>query len=70
MNIKNLLIKLSKNQTMINLANKIFKYFPNLKYTLIDYVYSYPKQRNNTVKYQNNFLEKIKEEIEELKDVI
>lgn len=67
MNIKNLLIKLSKNQANIKIANKIFKYFPNLKYTLMDYAYSYPKQQTDIIKYQNNFLETIKKEIVEQK---
>lgn len=66
--MKNLIIKLSKNQATLNIAKKIFLYFPSLKYFLIEYAYSYSNknQAKKTV-YKNDFLDEIKQEIEKRK---
>jgi len=66
--MKNLIIKLSKNQTMLNIAKKIFGYFPSLKYMLIEYAYSYKDKKPRVKKvYKSDCLDAIKKEVEERK---
>lgn len=66
--MKNLIIKLSKNQTALKIAKKIFLYFPSLKYILIEYVYSYGnKKQVAKIIYKSDFLDSIREEVESRK---
>jgi len=67
--MKKFLIQLSKNQKVVDIAKKIFIYFPSLKYYLIEYAYSANKsQKIQKIKYTSNFLNTIKKEIEEKKN--
>lgn len=66
--MKNLIIKLSQNETILSIAKKIFVYFPSLKYILIEYAYSYGNKKPITKKiYKSDFLDTIKKEVEERK---
>lgn len=70
MYIKNLLIKLSNNKKAIKLAKIIFKYFPDLKYKLIEFAYNNKNKSQKPIKYSNNFLEEIKKQINDQKSRI
>jgi len=64
--LKSIFFKLSYNLTLRRYANKFFVYFPNVKVKLVairDSSYS-PSITQKTV-YKSDFLETIKQEIEE-----
>lgn len=67
--MKNFIIKLSKNQIALNIAKKIFIYFPSLKHILIEYAYSYGnKKQIKKIVYKNDFLASIIDEVETRKE--
>jgi hypothetical protein len=67
--LKGIFFKLSYNLTLRKIANKIFVYFPTMKSKLValrDSSYS-PKEMVKPV-YESDFLDTIKQEIEEQRE--
>ncbi len=64
--MKKLIIKLSSYPWILEIAKKIFFYFPSLKYFLLNYAYG-STIHTDKKQYKSDFLESIKSEIENRK---
>jgi len=69
--LKSIFFKLSYNITLRKIASKVFVYFPTLKSKLMELRdSSYSPSKEKKIKYESDFLNTIKKEIENKKAVV